>query len=99
MQKIEGLSLEVESLVAHLQILGYWPMRFYLPWNKSRQTGKIWWRYGVRNNVQVVIVRYDKIEIERVTAGITVEDIEWWQLPDKAIRQIAYSLDNTLAGW
>jgi len=97
--KIPGLTLEAENLVAHLQILGYWPVRYYLPWNRDKFRDKIWWRYGVRNNVQVIVIRYDKAEIDRVNPQMTFEDIEWWQLTDSAIRLIAYSLDNTLAGW
>ena len=98
-ENIPGLSLEVESLVAHLQILGYWPVRWHYIWERRRNNNPSpQWRYGVRNDVQLICLRWDKVYME-LPVGNQIEDIEWWQVTDKAVRLIAYSLDNTLAGW
>lgn len=91
--KNTALLVEPEHLVTHLQMLGYWPVK-WKSYVGSKNNSR-----GVRNNAQVISYQRDRVWINPVEPGMEYTDIEWWELTDVALRAIAYSLDNTLVGW
>ena len=92
MGRIAG-DLEIEHIVSHLQILGWWPVK-WKPYGGARSFNR-----GIRNSTQNAHVQWNKVFLNPVREDSAYTEIEWWELTDDTIRALATSLDNTLVGW
>jgi hypothetical protein len=92
MGRIAG-DLEIEHIVSHLQIMGWWPVKW------KHYEGARSFNRGIRNTTQSAHVQWNKVFLNPVREDSAYTEIEWWELTDDTTRALATSLDNTLVGW
>lgn len=85
--------LTADQAKAHLALLGYYPVRYTYAWAPNKKY------LGVRNERQVVGLRYGTVHFEPRMYVLIFTEIEWWVLTDETIIKLAKTIDNELIGW